>query len=327
MNLAEIPLKVVFQFFTCQVEVQPAHEYFRLRIRESHITSSRVTTWLFPVDLHIGIWLVEVVHITTATTKVILVRHLILVWERRLTSLIATLSLSLIIISRLYVDSLVQDVMSLCFIFAEDFLSSSLRIFFIFEGDKDKAETTTPLRRPIPHHYRIQHFSKCRKIDVQVLFRSLEGKPAYEKLYLVFRSRLVERGSRGDDPVTVRSSWVVHTVHAAHRWECRKALEGGVNSSQEILWVELRYSASCWLLVHLKELLELSDFLVRHLGWVGLRLSVWDLGKVHDAAGEHLRRLMWGGGDVLLVGWDLTVRLCSGKVRLSILIKKFSQSL
>ena len=124
--------------------------------------------------------------------------------------------------------------MAFSFIFIEDFHSPSLRVFFIFEGDKDKAETTTPLRRTITHYYRIHHFAKGRKIVMQVLFCGREGQPSHEKLYLIFLRWLVETGSRGDNSVAVGDSWVVHTVHAAHRRKCRKAPKALL---QQVLWI------------------------------------------------------------------------------------------
>ena len=133
---------MLFEFLNSQLEVKPAYEYLGLWVLVSNIQFA-LLSGAFGLCYHVRVRFLDV--------RAALGMH----WH--VTTLLALrLRLALVVIRRLYIHLLVQDVMTLC-VSAYDVFLLDFGFFFVLEYHLHKAKASASPCGFIPHYNGISH--------------------------------------------------------------------------------------------------------------------------------------------------------------------------
>jgi len=202
LDLTKILLKVIFQLLTSQIEIQPADKYltFWVRIR-NHV----LVLGGFAVDLDVGVGFVEVVEVGReggvggevgrewGSGEGLLLLVLGEGWgEAGVAAGVWAFGFALVIISRLDINPLVQNIMALALIYPKNLIFTRYCLLFVFERDEDESKAAAALRGTIAHDDRVDDFADGGEVVMQVLFCCGEGQSSHKELDLVLSGRLVE---------------------------------------------------------------------------------------------------------------------------------------
>ena len=215
--------EVLFELLRGQLEVEAAHKDLALRVRELHGVL-RVIAAAHPVllyDLDVGVRLLDVLPVVGHHEVVVLMVATALVSPMVVsmvataaTSHVAALTAALVIVSRLNVDALVEDVVPFGLVLPDNASFDLLGLVLVIEAEKHETEASATLRNFLTHHNRVLDLAKLLEVRLQVLLQGAESQTADEKFDLVLFSRLVERGRRSVAAATAARLIAAHVASA-----------------------------------------------------------------------------------------------------------------
>jgi hypothetical protein len=158
--------KVVLELFTGELEVQASNKDLAFGVDELDIFGVIAAGHVaFLLDLAVRVWLLDVLTVVINHKIVALLVTTVVVSATP--HVTATFILAVMVIGRFDIDSLLHDVMATFLLVVIDIDDPSfdlLSLILAIKAKKHKAETSAPLRHPIPHHNSVLNFTELLKI-------------------------------------------------------------------------------------------------------------------------------------------------------------------